>query len=187
MGFDYITTDNEATRRINDAYVSIVDGDDDWTFCEADAAGASPLTIEDLRKVATVRDTSTGAWLPRLSRDEIISRDLDPATTGSPVGYYIDAGTIVRTYPVGGTIAVRYWKVPPPLVTDEDEPVIPVRFRDTILLAAAHRQALIEADPRADAFSNELQMRLNTMRGSLMGQHLEPDSIRIVYGGDDWA
>lgn len=183
-GFDHLSN-QECNDTLNSAYQEVCDLED-WPFLEADASGVAPLTVADLRKVYTVRDSVQKAWLPRVERDSIIDRGLDVATTGTPAYYYVDAGNIVRTYPVGGTLAVRYWKTPTDLTTDSDVPVIPTRYLDVVVLCACIAAHMNESSPDYQSFTNEYQRRLDVMRQALLAQHAEAARINIVTGGEDY-
>lgn len=172
-GFNDLQSDAAGTTRvkawINEAYHEICD-EEDWSFLEADSTGAAPLTISDLRKVCSVVNTTAGQELD-LSTREALS-DVFGTTltgTGTPRWYYIDAGTIVRAYPVGGSLAVRYYKVPTSLSADGDEPVVPERFHWLITAGAVRRGYQDRHNPQAaEAVEVERQRGLMVMKKSLL-------------------
>lgn len=114
---------NQAYRRILNAY--------DWPFTEATttgAAGTGVVTITDFRKAILVSDStlnSPGARLSKITWPEL-SEDIEAekfAQTGTPEFWYFDGvANQIKTYPLGGTITVRYYKRINPL-TAADSPV----------------------------------------------------------------
>jgi hypothetical protein len=85
-----------------------------WPYRLASASGASPLTITDLGTIEEVANSAVTGSPVLAYADRRSLRDSygDITTTGTPGYFYIDNG-VVRTYPVGGTLAVRYYKRPP--------------------------------------------------------------------------
>lgn len=161
----------------NSAYLELCE-EEKWPFLLTSASGAAPLTVADMREVESVRDTgqlSVKLW-HRPATD--IEEDYGLLTTvGSPLWYYIE-NSIIRTYPVGGTLSVRYYKVPAELVNDADEPLVPNRFRRYIVEGMI-RQAAMEDNPQlAQAAEAERQIGLNLMRRSLLFQAGPPQFSR---------
>lgn len=184
-GFDFLT-DPELDRHLNDAYQEICDLED-WPFLTATATGAAPLSITDLRTVTSVWETTDRKRLPLTTYDELVWRGLDLTTTGTPCEYWIDGLTTVKTYPLGGTLSVRYIKTTDALVNTDDEPVIPARFRDVIVTGAARIAAMDEsAGVDADALGREYDRRLDVMRQALLDQSRDLSFIR-VSGSLDWG
>lgn len=182
-------SDNECDSLLNQAYLELCEREE-WPFLEADATGAAPLTIDDLRKVNTVRETTSGCWLERSSRQRIVTLSLDPSTEGQPDVYYIDAGNVIRTFPVGGELAVRYWKVPDELASSADVPLVPARFRDIIVTGAARIGLMADSASEDVQFvTQEYERRISVMAQSLLVQDSEPGSILLLDPGDDyrWA
>lgn len=184
-GYDFLT-DSECDLILNECYLEICDMED-WPFLEADASGAAPLTVADLRKVQSVVDSTTGCRLGFVTRDELANRSIDLTYAGSPRYYYIDGGDTITTWPVGGTLAVRYWKTPVAMAAVGDEPVIPGRFRDLIVTCAARQAAMDQsADSDVQALTVEYQRRLDVMRQALLFQSLQADTVQIMHGGMDY-
>lgn len=172
---------------INTAYLEICDLED-WSFLENDATGAPPLTITDLRKVDSVRITGTSVWLPRIDHANLVRRNLDPTLTGTPQVYYIGGGgDSVRTYPLGGSLTVRYFKTPAVLSSGASTPVIPERFRDLIVLGAV-RLAMMDssASGDVDVFTREYERRLEVMRQALVFQSREAQTLQVLSPGEDY-
>lgn len=184
LGYDYLSA-TRAGQFVNDGYQHLCE-EEDWPFLEASTSGSSPVTVSDLRKIETVRDSANNTVLVHENREALTRKYGDLTTTGTPESYYIDSGTIVRTYPVGGTLAIRYWKVPATL-TGTDTPVVPARYHRLLLeyavLEAAHdandRDAIAETQAKIDG-------QLARMRRSLLSQHREGGRVQIVAGSEDW-
>lgn len=101
---------NQAYRKIHNAY--------DWPFAEVSAtgsAGAGTVTVSSLRKVEYVGDVTgistfgaPGRRLHKITRTELVEEfgveDLDEA--GTPEYWYRSGGTVIKAYPLGGTIHV---------------------------------------------------------------------------------
>lgn len=102
----------------------------EWPWLKATATGAAPLTINDLRRVLSVADTSNRRPLgPRDPDANIDFFDYSLATTGVPAGWYLSSETAVSVYPVqAASLSVRYLKFTPELSSDSDSPLIPARY-----------------------------------------------------------
>lgn len=129
-----------AERWLNQAYQEICNLHA-WPFMQTTAtgtAGTGTVSVPDLRKVRFVGDISAGTTPGRRLR-KILLEDLessleveDASTTGTPEFYYIDGGTIIRTYPVGGTVYVAYTKRAQSM-TGTDTPVFAIDYHDLIV------------------------------------------------------
>lgn len=187
QGFDFLSS-SRANQIINDAYQELCNAEF-WPFLETSASGAAPLTISDLRSVDSVIDTVQHKELEYSTKRDLRRRFVDLTTTGAPGFYYIDAGSIVRTYPVGGTLTVDYVKVPAELDDDADEPVVPERYHRLILDIAVRIACLERGDEeyltRASSVSQSVENRLITMRENLMVNTREGDRVGRVAGSDD--
>lgn len=184
-GFDYLTDDPAVDQLLNEAYQEICDLED-WPFLQVTLAGAAPLTIADLGTVTSVYSTGQRTPLPLTTYDELIRCQMDIAQTGSPSRYWVDGETIIRAWPVGGTLSVRYIKNPALLVNDSDEPIIPARFRDVIVTGAARIAAMDEsAGQDQAALDAEYTRRLQIMRDKLLTQSRDTVYVRTA-GGEDW-
>lgn len=106
---------NLAYRRIINAF--------SWPFTEAEvtgSAGAGTATVADFRKALVVSDKTTtpGRPLHKITLPELVEdmKVEDVALTGTPQFWYYDGiNSIIKTYPLGGTIYVRYNKRVPVL------------------------------------------------------------------------
>ncbi len=179
-GFQYLT-DTETDTLLNESYLEICDLED-WPFLQATASGTAPLTITDLRRVLSVQNPGTFQPLTLTSRDDLVQRGLDIALTGSPCEYWLDGLTIVATWPVGGTISVRYVKTPAELSVTSPTPLIPDRFHDIIVTLAAVKAYGNDSD-LADAqnAASDYERRLEQMRGALLTQSADVTFVRQTH------
>src|SRR5690242_16353463 len=78
-----------------------------WPYRLASASGASPLTVTDLGSIEEVADSSRAGSPALQYADRRALKDAygDLTITGAPAFFYVDNG-VVRTFPVGGTLAV---------------------------------------------------------------------------------
>lgn len=163
-GANYLEEDAEnvarAERWLNQAYREIVNLHA-WPFLEAVATGtegAGEVSIPDLRKIRFVTDISDGGdpgrRLHRTSLDDLVAEDdADLTLTGTPEHYYVDAGNIVKGYPVGGTIRVHYIKRAPAL-TGSEEPLFSEEYHDLIV-----DRAMIKVYKDSDNFEAAIALR----------------------------
>ena len=141
-GHNFLTESAEgivrAKRWINQAYEKVC-SEELWPFRLATATGAAPLTIADVDKILSVINTANASMeLIEATERELTIANL--STTGVPYVYWLD-GTIVKTWPVGGTLSVRYFKVPAEFSADGDVMLVPDRFADVIIDDAVRRAA----------------------------------------------
>lgn len=143
-GFDYLNDAGAGTARakqwINDAVHAICE-EAAWPFLEATATGTAPLTISDLREVLYVVDTAQKLRLRHSDARDVVDLDPDVTTSGTPAIYWIDGLTTLKVWQTNtaNTLSVRYIKVPTDLSADADVPVVPARYRSTIIDIAAAR------------------------------------------------
>lgn len=157
-----------------------------WPYRLTTESGASPLTITDLGSIEEVADSSQNGSPPLDYADRRSLRDTygDITTTGSPGFFYIDNG-VVRTYPVGGTLNVRYYKRTPQLVADADVPLAPVDYHLLIVDLAARWAAKDGFQP--DGLSGDIQRQLAIMVADLFDQQIVGTDLTPVSGESaDW-
>lgn len=177
--------DGECDRLLNTAYMEICDMED-WPFLEQGTSGPAPLSIPSLRKVVSVQNATSKKHIERMDRSYVIASNLDPQQPGDPLFYWIYDGEI-HTWPVGGTLSVRFFRVPPKLTSGADEPMIPDRFRDIIVLGAARVGMLDDSAPEDLAdYSREYERRLEVMRQALLYQHYEAQTIQVRMPSEDY-
>lgn len=126
-----------------------------WAYRSATSSGSAPLTVADLGVIETVVNTVTNTTLDPADRRDLMAVYGDLTTTGTPSFFYVDNG-VVRSYPVGGTLKVFYYKSPADL-TGTDVPLAPTRWHRTIVDIAA-RMAYRDADNHASAESLQVQI-----------------------------
>jgi hypothetical protein len=187
-GFDYLADDAAGITRakawVNQSYLELCE-EEPWPFLLTTASGAAPLALTDIRSIHGVRDTVTNRVLHPADEDELAD-SFTLTTTGSPTFFYVD-DTTVRTYPVGGTLSVRYWRVPAPLSADGDVAVVPDRFTNLIVDGAVRRAFVnVNAHTEAQAAEAERQRGLDLMRRSLLMRDGLRNYQRLVYASEDW-
>lgn len=161
-------------RALNDSYMAIC-MTERWPFLFASLSGAAPLTVSDLSGPANVEavvDTANASNpLDPMSRGEVDARFSPLTTTGAPQVFYVQGGvpgTVVKTYPVGGTLLVTYYRTPLRLVDDSDEPLMPEEWRYLIVTRAAWRMAVRTGDAQmAQLAQGEFLDGYQLMRDSL--------------------
>lgn len=183
-GFDYFPADR-ANLYVNTAYQELC-GMELWPFLENTTTGPPPLTVPDLGTLRTVKDTVTGQPLQACDLRDLVEQWVDVTQTGSPWGYYLEQGKL-KTFPVGGTLEVRYYLVPANLAGDTDQAVVPDRHC-MLIVNIAVRLALLDDNDAGDqqAVQAEITAGLDRMRQDL----LWPDAfdspvISMVAGADD--
>lgn len=182
-GFQYLT-DTECDTLLNEAYLEICDLAD-WPFLHATTSGPAPLTITDLGRVLSVQDTGSLRPLRFTTREQIVGCGRNPALAGTPCEYWLDGLTVVATWPVGGTVSVRYVKMPDPLSSTNLTPVIPSRFHDLIVTLAAVKAYGDDSD-LADAQNavGEYTRRIEQMGTALLDQSADTTYVQVGESGD---
>jgi hypothetical protein len=173
---------NEGRRRLDNLAL--------WPYRLASASGASPLTITDL---GTIEEVANSAVTGSPSLDYADRRSLrdsygDLTITGSPSFFYVDNG-VVRTYPVGGTLAVRYYKRPPQLSAGADTPLAPVDYHMLYVDYAEDEAHAGKSDWQgASALAQRIQVKTAEMVSDLLGgQQIVGSDLAPVSGEScDW-
>lgn len=191
LGFDVLNDGGtglvRAKRYLNFAYKELV-LEELWSFRETDAAGAAPLTVTDLGVIDTVVDTATRRPLTLARRQTLVDSFSTLTTPGSPTWFYV-IGKVVNTYPVGGTLAVHYWKVPADLSAGTDPMIVPDEYADAVVYGAGRRAALRESQDRdlSQAYEAERQQILKQMTEECLTQvNQNFPIVPSMYSGDDW-
>lgn len=164
-GFDYLS-DTRRGQYVNAGYHEFNE-EDLWSWRVDTDTGSSPLTVSDLGVIEEVVDTGNNSR-PLVAEDRRNLRDWygDLTTTGTPEFFYRDGATTVRTYPVGGTLSLRHFKLAADL-TGTDTPIIPTRYHLLIVDYAA-RRAYNDSDNQqaAGLVEAEIQRQLHKVRQS---------------------
>lgn len=189
-GFDYMNDAGVQLTRakawINQAYTELCE-EDLWPFLLTTASGAAPLAVADIRTILSVQDTANASspLLP-VDEDELTDDFFPLTTTGTPLYFYVDNVT-VRTYPVGGTLSVRYYKVPALLSAGTDVAVVDDRFANLIVDGAVRRAANDNDNPAgAQLAEAERQKGIDLMRRSLMFRDGMRQYQRLTFASGDW-
>jgi hypothetical protein len=188
-GYDYMNdAGTQATRAkawLNQSYLELCE-EELWPFLLTTATGAAPLTIADIRTLYTVVDTAASNVLAPAQEDELIDTYTTLTTTGTPLWFYV-ADTVVKTYPVGGTLSARYWKVPAELSANGDVAVVPQRFCNLIVDGAVRRAGNDNDDTAgAQRAEDERQRGIDVMRRSLLLRGGLRYYQRITGASEDW-
>jgi hypothetical protein len=188
-GYDYMNDggvgQTAAKTFLNQSYLELCE-EELWPFLLTTATGAPPLLVTDLRSLFTVTDTVSNVALRQMSEDELRD-DFPPllTTTGTPSWFYVTDVT-VNTYPVGGSLSVRYWRVPAELAADADVAIIPNRFCNLIVDGAVRRAGAEDAPAAAAAAEAERQRGIDLMRRSVMFRDGTRHHQRITGASGDW-
>jgi hypothetical protein len=184
-GFARLTT-TRLGYFINQARADL-DGFRPWPYRLTTASGAAPLTITDLGTIESVVDTANNSnQLEFVSRQNLLDYYGIITTTGTPSFYFIDNG-IVRTYPVGGTLSVRYFKATPDL-TGVQVPLAPPEFHFLIVDMAEQRAHRSKGDiATANALQPYIDQQLQGMVEDQFGQTQGSDFVQTITGAsEDW-
>jgi hypothetical protein len=142
-GFDEVG-DDRIKQWINRAYARLCDRQV-WPFLLASTSGAAPLTISDLRSVYAVRDSGQGANLEYADIRDLRVEDPGDDATGSASYWYQDDDAIAIYPASGATISVDYVKSPGDLTGDDDNALVPPRYR-MLLIDMAVCEAYKDSD-----------------------------------------
>lgn len=168
-------------RFINQAYAEVV-LEELWPFRLNTATGAAPLSIPTLDRVLSVIDTgNANRELTEATERELTASDL--AITGVPMWFFRDSLQI-KTYPVGGTLSVRFYSLPTDLAAPTDTTLVPARYMDVIVNGAVRRAAVDRDNADASTLAEaERQRGLDLMRRQLLvpPTHLQ----RVAFSEDD--
>lgn len=170
-GYDHLAQDAtgvaRALRWLNQAHNEIC-LEELWPFRLNTATGAAPLSIPTMDRVYSVTDTANNAMpLAEAGEDELADM-FDLASTGTPYWFYRDSLQI-KTYPVGGTLSVRFYSLPTDLASPTDTTLVPKRYMDVIVDAAVIRAAKDRDNAEAVALAKQERDRgLDLMRRQLL-------------------
>lgn len=148
-------------RWINESMHEI-DSEERWDYLFASTTGAAPLTIADLDIIESVSDVNALNPLVGVDRDALVRDVVDLTTAGSPAYWYKTAPTIIAVYPVSPstTLTVKYFKFGPDLVANTDAPLMPDRYRQTIVEKAVAKSCRDSGDDKGLARALDEYARL---------------------------
>lgn len=148
-----------------------------WPYRLTTASGAAPLTITDLGVIEEVVNTAaSGAALHFASRRNLLDSFQVLTTTGFPNWFYVDNG-VVRTFPVGGTLSVRYYKRTPDL-TGVQPPLAPADYHLLIVDMAEQRALRGKGEvATAAALQPYIDSQLARMVDDQFGQQIEGSDV----------
>lgn len=172
---------NEGRRQLDNAFL--------WPYRLTSASGAAPLTITDLGVVEEVMNTAAANMpLDFMDRRSILDQYGELTTAGAPILWYIDNG-VVRTYPVGGTLAVRYFKRTPVLAAGGDTPLAPVDYHLLYVDLAEREAHRTKGDDEAvQSLSAVITEKVGQMVDDLFAQQVQGPSsgMSLTFSSDDW-
>jgi hypothetical protein len=182
-GFSRLT-DTQLGDLINDARQEM-DNYAPWPYRVTSASGASPVTISDLgviEEVITAADLNNP--LRYMERDLVRAYYGDITVTGTPLVYFVDNG-VVRTYPVGGTLTVRYYKRTVDLSAAGDTPLAPTNYH-RLIVDIAEREALVLKGDKDEALQvqQRVDRKLALMTQDLLAMALA-SSLPYPMGSED--
>jgi hypothetical protein len=182
-GFSRLTT-TQLSDLINDARQEM-DNYLPWPYRLTSASGTSPLTVSDLGSVEEVITTADlNNPLRYMERELVRAYYGDITVTGTPIVYFIDNG-VIRTYPVGGTLTVRYYKRTVDLSANGDTPLAPSNYH-RLIVDIAEREAMILKGDKEEALmvQQRVDRKLSLMAADLMQQSLA-SSLPYPMGAED--
>ena len=165
-----------ADRWLNEAYREILNAQP-WTFRRSTTSGPPPVSIPDLQRVRHVLITASFSPLQRITEDELVEFGVDPATTGTPIYYYVLDGTSVKTYPMTtDSVTVRYLRRIAPM-SGTDEPIFDEEYHGLIVDGA-----MLKAYADTDNFEAAAALtQMYDRRLSSMAEDYFPESREVTY------
>jgi hypothetical protein len=149
-------------------------------------AQTPPVTITDLGTVAEVIDTGNGSVaIAAMDRGELRHSYSDLTITGTPSYFYVDNGTL-QTYPIGGTLSIRYYKRTADLSGATDLPLSPTQYH-LLIVDMASRWAHKDSDDNMvlPTLSAEIERQVALMRADLLGSQQSANVGYIHSEGTD--
>lgn len=191
QGFDYLPT-NRADYFLDFAATEIVE-EAHWPFRAKEVTGNLPITITDLAAVENVtRGEGYVALAPR-ERQNLIDEFQSVTMGGAPQYYWIDGATTIRGFPSDtSSVTVRYYSSNAwtnggqTALNDSDTPLIPLRYRELVVLLAKVRAKEDNDDyEEAGIVMQRYTQRLEQAKASLLKNQI--DEEKIVKHVGDWA
>lgn len=167
-GFQYLQTSDadRAGEWINQGQDDLC-LEDDWPFLVVTVQDTPPISLGDVREILSVESATTS--LVETDRQDLVNADPGLTQTGTANAFWRD-GSNLNVYPGDtGTFTVRYLTVPPDMVADTDEPIVPPKWRRLIVEYAVMRALRDRSNfQEAQAVYDALQVDLNRMREALI-------------------
>lgn len=174
-------------RALNDA-MHMVDQVADWPYRLTSTTGntSSGLTIADLGTILSVTDVGNDNRLTPANKADLRGWFADLTTTGVAEYFYL-VNSIIYSYPVStATMTVDYFKVGPDLSGGSDTPLMPDRYRYSIVEYAVSRFLREEGDySGADAAKQAGDLIVGQMRLDLMSQQHQQAMDVVGPVGED--
>jgi hypothetical protein len=157
-GFDYLDP-SRLTFMLNTAK----DGfEDTWAWpwlMDAFPSAPTPTQIANLKLILSVKLANTHQELLGLSVQQALQDGTDLSLPGTPSYWWIEGANTLHVWPGDGAdVAVRYVADSPPLVADDDEPLIPARYQSLWI-----DLAVVEAYKDSDNFSGAQLLRADVL------------------------
>lgn len=183
-GFDYLDQDDagrtRAKRWINEAYLEDVCAGRLWDFLRTTESNTAPITIVDIDTVDSVWNQTQAYPLVHTSAGELEAQGVDLTTEGWPTHWYFTDEETIAVWPVSATdtIQVRYFVAPTEMLDEDEDPLLPCRWR-TLVVDAAVVRAYWDSDntDTADRLEQRFNRRLARMLEAELYRSLEPASI----------
>lgn len=161
-----------------------------WPFMEGSTTLTAPASVPDLRAVLSVMDQTSNQPLGFEDYRTIRDRDPNLQATGNPTSWYIFENQL-HVYPLSGnTLSLYYLKRVAPLLSDDDEPLIPEDYHYDILVEGAVADAYRDSDnaEMAALCEAEYGAAIEDMRNDLLVPNFDgPSDIAVTFGSStDW-
>jgi len=145
-----------------------------------------PVTITDLGTVSEVIDTANGSTpLSAMDRSELRQGYNDISISGTPTYFFVDNG-VLRTFPIGGTLSVRYYMRTADLSGSTDLPLSPTQYHLLIVdMASRWAQKDSDNDVVIPTLSAEIERQLALMRLDLLGSQQVSNPMYVHSEGTD--
>lgn len=155
-----------------------------WSFLEATASGAAPLSVPDFRKADYVLGAD-GLPLSKTTRRDLVRDGWSLTETGTPIFYYLTQGTIFNVAPVSTSpLTVVYFKRVAPM-SGTDVPIFDEEYHNVIV-----DKAMLLGYTDSDNFEARaaLEAQINSTLAAMAEDYLltdpSPSYIEVVEPQD---
>jgi hypothetical protein len=159
-GFDYLDPSRTALM-LNTAKDTFEDVWE-WPWLVKSITGPTPLTIDDLKLITTVKLYGTQGELLGLDARQALQGNTDPSLPGSPMYWWMQGDVVLNAWPgSGAVVTVLYIADSPPLSLPTDTPLIPARYHG-LWIDYAVCEAYKDSDnfPAAQALRADIGFRM---------------------------